>query len=237
MDSEANVDESLVIHDEIKSAFHQLPKFNKNYNIVITGPVSAGKSTLLTTLYNLLSVNQNVQTFPEFVTDSFGQEILKKMLLKELSVLTFQSYILDFWDKMPRYKNINLYERVLDDTVFVFCRYYLKHNKLSHDEYKVLEEKMHFINEIWSLPSYKCKDVEFHLMHDAPLNEELMQIYNIIKNDYNKSKTVIFGLDISPTIIKSRISKRGREGEDTYDDEYINTICEYYKDLYAHITN
>lgn len=227
-----NIDSKTKCHisDYVKSMYASLTPIDFQYNIVVTGPVSAGKTTILNALYNLFKLsNQEIQTFPEFISTPLGRELLKKNLRNEISALTLQSYVLDFSDKNPNFKNINLFERCLEDTVYVFCKYQLETGKLTDLEYKVLEEKMKQINKKWNLPSWSEK-YEFSFIHvDKSVDEILCEIFKSISSDINlKIKTRIIYLDLEPLKLLERIKMRGRDGESNYDINYVKTICKKY---------
>lgn len=228
-----DLNEQLKISDYVKSLYASILPIHTKYNIIITGPVSVGKTTILNALYHLLKLsNQEIQTFPEFVCTKLGRELLSKNLSKEISALTFQSYVLDFWDKEPNFKNVNLFERCLDDTIYVFCKYQLHHGNLTELEYKTLEEKMKRINMKWNLPSFDKEYKLVTLNTDKSIDEILYELYKIVQEDIKDGvETRIISLDLSSQKILERIKFRGRDGESAYSLEYIDEIRKSYYDM------
>ena len=80
------------------------PKNFEGYNLIITGSIGMGKSTLLESIHNCLNYNNiNHYSFPEFVMMNYSNinisETLLEMKLKGiLSGITTQNYILDIWE-------------------------------------------------------------------------------------------------------------------------------------------
>ena len=91
------------------------------YRLVITGPTGVGKSSVMDAVVNGLRMD-NVAVYPEFITTGFGKLMLEEYLNRRISALTFQSYVLDFYDKTIIPAKISIFERCPDVSVVVFCK-------------------------------------------------------------------------------------------------------------------
>lgn len=133
-----------------------IPKDFKGYNLIITGSIGMGKSTLLESIHNCLNYNNiNHYSFPEFVMTNYSNinisETLLEMKLKGiLSGITTQNYILDIWEynlkKYEMYKNkisknnIVLWDRTPED-VGIFTK-----ALINYEKYKNIKLNNHAIN-------------------------------------------------------------------------------------------
>lgn len=133
-----------------------IPKNFKGYNLIITGSIGMGKSTLLESIHNCLNYNNiNHYSFPEFVMTNYSNinisETLLEMKLKGiLSGITTQNFILDIWEynlnKYEMYKNkvsrnnIVLWDRTPED-VGIFTK-----ALINYEKYKNIKLNNHTIN-------------------------------------------------------------------------------------------
>lgn len=133
-----------------------IPKDFKGYNLIITGSIGMGKSTLLESIHNCLNYNNiNHYSFPEFVMTNYSNinisETLLEMKLKGiLSGITTQNFILDIWEynlnKYEMYKNkvsrnnIVLWDRTPED-VGIFTK-----ALINYEKYKNIKLNNHTIN-------------------------------------------------------------------------------------------
>lgn len=133
-----------------------IPKDFKGYNLIITGSIGIGKSTLLESIHNCLNYNNiNHYSFPEFVMTNYSNinisETLLEMKLKGiLSGITTQNFILDIWEynlnKYEMYKNkvsrnnIVLWDRTPED-VGIFTK-----ALINYEKYKNIKLNNHAIN-------------------------------------------------------------------------------------------
>lgn len=133
-----------------------IPKDFKGYNLIITGSIGMGKSTLLESIHNCLNYNNiNHYSFPEFVMTNYSNinisETLLEMKLKGiLSGITTQNFILDIWEynlnKYEMYKNkvsrnnIVLWDRTPED-VGIFTK-----ALINYEKYKNIKINNHTIN-------------------------------------------------------------------------------------------
>ena len=144
-----------------------IPKDFKGYNLIITGSIGMGKSTLLEAIHNCLKYNNiNHYSFPEFVMTDYNNipisELLLEMKLKGiLNGITTQNYILDIWDynlkKYEEYKqkfsknNIVLWDRTPED-VGLFTKAlinYENYKNIKLKNYSILSSNDEFTNKCY----------------------------------------------------------------------------------------
>ena len=170
-----------------------IPKDFKGYNLIITGSIGMGKSTLLESIHNCLNYNNiNHYSFPEFVMTNYSNinisETLLEMKLKGiLSGITTQNYILDIWEynlkKYEMYKNkfsrnnIVLWDRTPED-VGIFTK-----ALINYEKYKNIKLNNHAINSDENEFNSQC----YNNIIDR--SDKIMEKYNIKKysiEDNNK---------------------------------------------------
>lgn len=170
-----------------------IPKDFKGYNLIITGSIGIGKSTLLESIHNCLNYNNiNHYSFPEFVMTNYSNinisETLLEMKLKGiLSGITTQNYILDIWEynlkKYEMYKNkisrnnIVLWDRTPED-VGIFTK-----ALINYEKYKNIKLNNHAINSDENEFNTQCYN------NIIERSDKIMEKYNIKKysiEDNNK---------------------------------------------------
>lgn len=170
-----------------------IPKDFKGYNLIITGSIGMGKSTLLESIHNCLNYNNiNHYSFPEFVMMNYSNinisETLLEMKLKGiLSGITTQNYILDIWEynlkKYEMYKNkisrnnIVLWDRTPED-VGIFTK-----ALINYEKYKNIKLNNHAINSDENEFNTQCYN------NIINRSDKIMEKYNIKKysiEDNNK---------------------------------------------------
>ena len=170
-----------------------IPKDFKGYNLIITGSIGMGKSTLLESIHNCLNYNNiNHYSFPEFVMTNYSNinisETLLEMKLKGiLSGITTQNFILDIWEynlnKYEMYKNkvsrnnIVLWDRTPED-VGIFTK-----ALINYEKYKNIKLNNHTINS----DENEFNDLCYNNIIER--SNKIMEKYNIKKyslEDNNK---------------------------------------------------
>lgn len=145
-----------------------IPKDFKGYNLIITGSIGMGKSTLLESIHNCLNYNNiNHYSFPEFVMTNYSNinisETLLEMKLKGiLSGITTQNFILDIWEynlnKYEMYKNkisrnnIVLWDRTPED-VGIFTKAlinYEKYNNIKLNNHTINSDENEFTTQCYN---------------------------------------------------------------------------------------
>lgn len=226
-------------------------KFN-NYKCVITGCIGSGKSTILTYLNNLFNkYNFNVDYIHEYLEadPEYGQMILSKFINKQITNMNMQLSILDIYEhelikhfkiedsETSKKSEITLFERIPDDNLTIFSAIaYVKHpDDIDNFGITYLYNRTINLNKLYNLPSYIYKDskTKFKLLKSNDLTDSLLLILQTIHDDIcNNVNSRIIGLSITLEICKLRIKRRGRENEDKYTDDYLNSIINTYQNIY-----
>ena len=235
-----------------------------NYQLCITGPIGAGKTTLieaLKSLFNNLVENtvnkekfgESVQELPEYlgIDPEFGQKMLERKINKEISNTTFQNYIVDMYSLRLRQLNdkfvIRFIERLPEDSVLCFSNisnFYDRDSKEEREKYLELSDfdlytiKQRFdeLKVLYELPSYSDQETKFIKLSSCDFNDLLMCVIDVIAEDINNGVTKrIIGLDLSFEVTFRRIVKRNRNGESSYSKDWLTMICNFYNKLYDQI--
>lgn len=207
------------------------------YDLVITGAIGAGKSTMCEAIHQIFP---EFTCYPEFVEtgDSmdklFGGMFLKKKIEDNRLTFTFQSYILDNWIKtLDSTADKRLFERCIDDSVLCFANMDNKNKHISDNELQLLYEKSKTINRRYAIPSYFDEEAKFSQVESNNLVDNILEVVAIIQEDMqNETTQRIIGLEISPTKSINRINIRNREGESGYTQEQINAYVNIYNNIF-----
>lgn len=202
------------------------------YILSITGPIGSGKSTLIKSLKQYLSKTYKVITIPEYIDGDpiFGLEMLKRFINGSISSLTFQSYILDYYNNIIKdiLKDISseivLIEKLPYDSVYCFGSVAVKNKQLTQQEFDVLVNKLELLK--LDLPTYKSN---LKVLNTDSLSNILNKSIDIINEDLNNgiTKRAIY-LKCNLEVCKERIMLRNRSGEDNYSPEYLQQIIDFY---------
>ena len=189
-------------------------------DIVISGSVATGKSTVMKALVDHLK-DLDVQVYHEFIyNDPFAQEVLRKRMRGEISALTFQNFILDKWfqlELIPR-KSINIYERLPDDAVEVFAQ-----SSLMPDEYGI---QLRRLNEL-SFPKYTDMNKSNCIWIDYTneIGKDMSSMLSTVSSMIGKYRYIVISIK-SPSNYEN-FKKRNREGE-FYTPEQLAKLYERY---------
>lgn len=245
------------IIEDIKKKFNfksleraiNMTNINK-YNLVITGSIGAGKSTISQIItYILKNYCKNTNIYPEYISVCFnnrpiGQDIFDMYMNNEITSSTFQNFIIDTWKTLFEKNNytditkeftINIFERLPHDAVFCFSREQVG-KTMTYEEYEIILQKYNQMERDIKIPTYnKCKFQKIH--NDGDICDVIIEILNVIIGDMisNYDITRVIGLQISNEKYKQRIQQRGRESEEKYCDLILNHYNEYYNKLYDSI--
>ena len=236
------IDKTIIAEDLINftNSLSSLENDDFKYNIVITGTVGSGKSTLCEYLSYVLSCAKiDVNAYPEFlyIDSNVSNCILRDRFDGKISLLTFQSYILDKWENILKInhnkKGIHIFERCVDDSVICFSNIANKLNDITDEELYLLYNRSKNINTRYNAPSYFNSNINFTELKSNDIIKNLNDILTIIIDDvYNKVQTRIIGLSVSDDESKNRINIRNRNGELSYSDNVIHIYNKHYKRLY-----
>ena len=203
------------------------------YQIDITGPIGVGKSTIIE---SIKSHFENVVHIPEYINgDENGIVMLNKFINKEITIFEFQKYILDYYKNYEMKMNKNsicVYERVPDDSIFVFSNYQYHNGSIDKSKMYDLYAYAQYINFIRSIINYRSNNINCSVVRNDNYNECIKEIINIINDDIKnniRKRIIILDIDFDTTL--NRINKRSREGESNYDINYLRDIYIIYKNL------
>lgn len=213
-----------------------------NYQLVIDGPISSGKSTILQYLFNIFSkYDFKIVNIPEYINVEplIGPKLLTKYISSQITNSTFQNFILDVYRcESRKYKNTNynlmFYERIPDDSIFIFANITNRNHPEDLNEQTLfsLYNKLLNYNVECNFPSYRDTNTHFSLVV-GDIEDKLYSILDIIINDIDKgiNKRIIgLSTDLETSIL--RIKRRGRVEELDYDKDYLNAIINAYNNIY-----
>ena len=222
---------------------------NTTYNLVITGTVGVGKSTICEILYNTLSPILNVKSYPEFINVKYnnvnvGTQMFEMKINNVISAFTFQSYILDIWDYLLKQNcynqsnincNFNIFERLPEDSVKCFARLSFENKDMTRYEYDNLIHKHKYLVKKYRLPNYK--DFKAVNVENDRLYATCHKIIKRIIDDYDsKIKNRVIYLTVTDEkIYKQRILNRSRTGEDSYNRRILNQFKSFYSTQFKNV--
>lgn len=223
----------------------------KRYNLVITGSVGAGKSTISQLVSTILKkCCKHVITYPEFISVNFnnrpiGQDIFEMCMNKKISSSTFQNFVIDIWKTLfteNEYADlkdtltINVFERLPHDAIFCFSKEQVGKN-MTEEEYQTILKKYTSLKENFQIPTYENCTLA-RVSNDSDICNTIAEILNIIMNDILSGtvSTRVIGLEVSADKYKQRIEQRGRECEEKYEDTTLIHYNNYYDKLYKEIS-
>lgn len=219
----------------------------RKYNLVITGSIGAGKSTISQILSTILKkCCKYVISYPEYISLDFnnrpiGRDIFDMCMNKKISTSTFQNFVIDIWKTMFEENEynisrdgltINIFERLPHDAVFCFSKEQVG-KSMSEDEYKTIYDKYSALETNYGIPTYEnCKLKK--VSNDSNIYNTVLEILDIIYEDilHNTNMTRVIGLVISEDKYKQRIKERGRESEEKYEDMTLLHYNQYYSQLF-----
>lgn len=220
----------------------------QNYNLVITGTIGAGKSTICESVVHILKQlfpQLSLLTYPEFLyvnNNRLSSKLLAEKIHYNITSNTFQSYVLDsWWNIMNQNKDkqgFKLFERCIDDCVICFCNLENKHHTMNDLQLLSLYEDLKKLINQFDIPSYFSSSTSHNVSHftrltSTELNYNIQTIFSIIAADlHNGINNRIIGLYVEPEISKERIIMRSRTGESCYTDNQIEEYTNHYKKLF-----
>lgn len=232
---------NLLIYEIIKEINIDINELSelKNYNLIITGSVGAGKSTISEILSNILELKCgiNVKKYTEYLnSEKISKKLFELRMNNVISALTFQNFILDIWEKNLIKNefgntNINIFERLPYDSVKCFALENLNNGLLTDDEYKILEKHYQHIIEKYNVPEYK--NCECCVVYNDILSKTINDIIKIIISDLkNGIKNRSICLKINNDEYIKRIGIRNRKGEDKFELKTLNNFNNFYNELF-----
>lgn len=178
---------------------------NQRY-IIIEGGIGAGKTTLLKKLEKHYQFSTVLY---EYIESDFGKKMLKKFFSQEISIATFQHYILNYWtnelEKVKKHNMVFMERGPLAG--LAFCK---------EDDFGKKEFDSFLNYMVTVMTNFNITNLKFMVIN-SPVNEnEVIKIINS-SND----NLVIFICASSETLL-DHVKQRGREGESTaYTEEFL----------------
>ena len=178
---------------------------NQRY-IIIEGGIGAGKTTLLKKLEKHY---QYSTVLYEYIETDFGKTMLKKYFKEEITVATFQHYILNYW--------LNELEKVRKHNIVFMERGPLAGLAFCKEGDFGKKEFDSFLNYmITVMTSFNITNLKFMVINSPVDENEVIKIINS-SND----NLVLFICASSETLLE-HVKQRGREGETAvYTEEFL----------------
>lgn len=212
------------------------------YILSISGPIGSGKSSLIKNLIKTFNKQYKIITIPEFIDGDpiFGLEMLNRFIENKISSMTFQYYILDYYERILTNIDISnidiiLIEKLPYDSVKCFSKIAYYNSKISESEFETLNKKLLEVEKLCEyLPNY-LNDMTVLNIDNKTQQEVLNNSIDIIRDDIKKNiqKRIIL-LNCNLETCENHISIRNRIGEDKYSTEYLKTVVNFYKNLSDH---
>lgn len=217
--------------------FEKIRKYDgQKYNLIITGNIGVGKSTICQIIYTTLkSYLVNVTPYPEYIKTELGPKMLSLRMTNQISPMTFQSYVLDVWEQLFKNneyktkKSFNILERTPIESVECFA----KNSNITSWDYESLLRRCVEINVNNNFPDHS--DCSVQVVRNDDLKKSVTEIFKLIITDLERGVTDrLIGLrtDIETNI--RRIIKRDRISEQKIN---LNTYEQYYEELYSTFYN
>lgn len=217
---------------------------NVSYNIIITGSVGVGKSTVAQLIYEILKeLYDNVKIYPEYIKQTFNNVQLGSLMLDAkvnnlITTETFQNFVLDIWEyqlknnNFKQHNTINILERLPEDAVTCFTKESYDNGDISTLGWNNINHRLDLMNKKYNVPS--SLNCEFILINNnGKLVDTIQDIINIISDDIkNGIQNRLFGLIIDDEKYINRIIERGRESELNTDLSIFKYYNDYYNNLY-----
>lgn len=235
-----------IIENIIKKNEHQNIKniVPKNYNLILTGSVGVGKSTLSQLIYEYFKQLEikNIQIYPEYIqykynNDDIGNTILDLRKQGVIDTETLQHFVLDIWNYQLEKNNfiqnnsINILERLPDDAIYCFSKEAYEQGIITQESYFNLCIKYQNIIKKYNVPTFK--DCELKVVENDNLIVTLNEILSIVEDDFkNGIKNRIIGLKTNEKKYIQRIKQRGRISEIETDINIFKHYNKFYDNMY-----
>lgn len=223
---------------------HVVPLMDKmcGYKLAVSGPISAGKSTLLQILFNLFNEYKfKAGVLPEYINSDphIGSELLGRFITKKITNATFQNYILDVYKESYNNlksggHNVIMMERVPDDSILIFANITNCNTPedLNEQTLFALYCKMLEYDKSCDFPSYIDSTTEL-IDFTGSVEDILIAVMDTIIHDITTGvKKRIIGLRADINVCVSRIKRRGRNEEQDYDRNYLQQIIHAYDEIF-----
>ena len=202
------------------------------YNLIISGTIGAGKSTLVDRISEYLRMkNLKVGVVNEYITSHWdGPRKLSDWITGRISLQEFEDYIAACMRmNIDKIKDIPI--KVFDRTPFESSEIFCKDTYC----YKHVAQLMKEIHEDYKIP-YPCKDN----VYVVNANEDIEHVFAKVKECVDKDlqngihdRIIYLRCNVEQSM--ERIKIRGREPELSYPHSYLLSLVELYDALYLFI--
>ena len=208
----------------------KIDPINQTYNLVITGNIGVGKSTICELIKFMLK-NESIKfnVYPEYITfNETGKMLLEMKMKNQISTFTFQNYILDIWKTIIKQNStnqhnvVNIFERLPYDAMYCFATEEYKRNNISSDEYALL------IKNYNSLNCFNYDNCAKIIIENNDIIKTVNDVIETINSD-QKNKITHRAITLTADNIAERIKIRGRECEQEYTNEILNKYSKFYE--------
>ena len=221
----------VTVHFSYKQIHLVMASNDQRYNIIISGPIGAGKSTLITNIakyYEQKGYDYGI--IPEYIDGmEDGPQKLDDWISGKISLQEFQDYITassDVLNKLVENKPFKIYERVPIEGAEIFSK--------DSEIYPRILNQANALHEKYSIPNM-FHQAPYSMYINANQNEKSVfkRVKKIIEKDlkHNIPWRLIY-LRVDPNTSSQRVLKRGRDYEMNYDSEYLQKIINRYEQLF-----
>lgn len=178
---------------------------NQRY-IIIEGGIGAGKTTLLKKLERHY---QYSTVLYEYIETDFGKNMLRKYFNEEITVATFQHYILNYW--------LNELEKVRKHSIVFMERGPLAGLAFCKEADFGKKEFDSFLNYMYTIMiNYNITNLKFMVINSPADENEVIKLINSTNDNL-----VLFICASSETLM-NHVKQRGREGETAaYTEDFL----------------
>ena len=216
-----------------------IEKIRNCKKVIVSGGVAVGKSSIIASLTRYLDENKVKWIYvPEYIdVKKDGLEMLNKYLRREITVYTFQEYVIEYYNEYLGSLQLDgdeilIFERGIDDAITCFSNLDYAAGKLTIEEFCKLYELVKTYDVKYNVPSYFMTSNRIFLpvrTEDSTRDGNI--IGSVICNRSNDN--IIIGLYNSDDVCYQRMLHRDRPGEkEAYSLETISRFNYTYSKLY-----
>ena len=205
----------------------------QRYTLVISGPIGAGKSTMLKMLkYHFRKKRLNFAIVPEYLEGmKTGKAMLNEWTQGKITLSEFNHYVMDSIDilnKRASHSRIRIMERAPIENATIFA---------DKDENLLIQANN--IHHKYNIPLVTDQHCPISILNANNEAERVFRdIVDVIDDDFSSDvpERVIY-LRISAETSRNRVTDRGRKEEQAYSEDYLRSIVKKYEDLFFHTKN
>ena len=204
---------------------------DQSYNLIITGPIGAGKTTLIKKIANYYKEKKHdFGVVPEYIDGMIdGPNKLHEWINGDISLEEFQQYInnsMDILNQKVNDKPFKIYERTPIECAEIFSK--------ESDIYEKVLVQAWGLHMKYSIPHmFHCAPYSMYINANQNENRVFKRVKKIIEKDLKRNITwrlIYLRVDVDKSIM--RVKRRGRKSEKSYHKEYLQFIIDRYEDLF-----